>query len=132
MPVEVAPQLGRPHRGLEAERDRQPGLPVRAAEHQRVAMALGQREQRGLGRAQLAPRDRQHALHDEPEPRVGHVLDGGAVVDPLGARRPEPRRSTRIRPSVEWPLRARLLADGLEVERRPSSRGDLRRRRRRG
>ena len=93
--LEVAPDLRGPDRGLEAERDRQPRLAVRAAEHHRVAVALARAEQRGLGRAEVAPRDRQHALHHEPEPRVGDVLDGRAVVDPLGRLGPEAARAAR-------------------------------------
>lgn len=113
---EMSPDLRGPQRGLEAERDRQPGLAVGAAEHQRAAVRLGVGAQRLLDRGQLAARKREHALHHEPEPRVGDVLDGRAVVDPLGRFGAEVAAQDADQAERRVAACAGLLPHGLEVD----------------
>ena len=60
-PLAVAPHLGGPDRGLEAERDRQARLPVGAPEHDGVAVLGGEPDQRVLRLLLVAARDLEHA-----------------------------------------------------------------------
>ena len=117
---------------------------MRAAQHHRVAVALGEAEQRRVDRRQVALGDRQHALHHAARStcrsRPGRSRRGRPTRARLGARS---RCSTRISPSVECPLarvsspppRGRAVAGRARRSRAPRRRDEpelaLRRRERR-
>ena len=112
----VAPDLGDPHRRLEAERDRQARLAVGAAEHDGVAMASRKLYMRRLDRRQVARGDRQHPLRHEAGPRAGRRPAPWRRTTPTGARSSRSRCSTRINPSVGEARPPRLLPHRLEVD----------------
>ena len=115
-PLQMARDLRRPHRGLESERDRQARLPVGAPQHHRAAVAPGEAEQAPLDVREVAPHDRQHALHHERGPRVGDVLHRRAVVDPGAPIGAEPALQHPDQPERRVPAATRLLRHRLEVE----------------
>ena len=78
--------------------------------------------------AQVPLGDREHALHHQRGPCVGHVLDGQAVADPLPRVGGELALQHADQPEHRVPAAARLLAHRLEVERVRGVRGDLARR----
>ena len=79
--------LTREHRTLEAERNGQADLAVRASRHQRLAMAQRVVEQACFERAQITIGDFRHAFQRQAGPGVGDVLHGRAEVHPLARLR---------------------------------------------
>ena len=117
----VARQLGRPHGRLEAERDRQPRLPVRAPEHHRC------RGDARRGRAAThgscpGPARRSRACAASPARSMCRSRPGRS-----GRGRPTPSRRRRARAAARGSARASSARCG--ASHRPPPRGRARARR---
>ena len=82
-PVQVAPDLIGPGRGLPAEGHRAAGLAVGAPGHDRGPVPVSQADQQLLDPPQFPPGERADAAQRQRGGGVGDVLHGGADVDIL-------------------------------------------------
>ena len=70
------------------------------ARHHGIPVGCREYKELVLDRPQVTPGDGADPLHGQRHPRVGHILDSGAVVGPLGEFQAQPLSEEGLRAVV--------------------------------